>query len=66
MIAIDGRHRGCSGCAWNDGVERIKNELGFRDSWLRCGFYGFLPIIFSRDRARRCEFWRREKESKAA
>ena len=62
MRVKDGRHIGCSGCAWNEGVARLVNEFGFKDSWRACGYFGYLKLNgVPGERTARCEFWRRDK-----
>lgn len=34
--------KGCKGCKWNCGVERIKNRFGCMESKRVCGYYGYL------------------------
>jgi hypothetical protein len=62
MKGFDGRHKGCSGCAWNDGIARLKNEFGFLEGWRACAYFGYKKLLgLPGERAARCEFWRRDR-----
>lgn len=38
------KQKACKGCAWNSGVERIKNAFGLYESFRNCGYYGYLEM----------------------